>query len=245
MDPETLFPELQLCSDMGPHAYVIFKTSSKVRRLLIATNPQGRLIEPAQEELRHLARYVARAAEAITAFHQVFRAIRRAILDNSSPVDAAITTICEQYDIFDQALDELLVLKDTTMGAIDELGRVVVQQLSYPPIIHFVIMHILGSDWSKRAIALATIPSLLDTVRSHVQSIAVLVIDLKTCSTVTHDRFSIEKLREIRGLSEETRTRIDCFVMTASGDLPKWADHVEGFASVLQDLAVPFFPIRD
>lgn len=239
MNPETLFPELQLCSEMGSHAHVLSRTSSKIRRLLIATNPQRCLIEPAQEELRHLAHYVARVPEAITAFYQVFHAIRLAILDRSCTVDVALSTILDEYDIFCSTLDELLVLKDTTMHAVDELDRAVVQQLSYPPIIHFVVMRILGPNWSERSMALASIPPLLDTARSHVQSMAALVSDLKACSTVLHDRFSIEKLNEIKDLPEETRTRIDSFVMKASGDLPKWARYVEGAAFVLQNLARP------
>ncbi|KAI5888074.1 uncharacterized protein SCHCODRAFT_02639657 [Schizophyllum commune H4-8] len=100
-------------------------------------------------------------------------------------------------------LDVLASLEGPVIESLHGLGEYVIQEFSYPPVIHFFVMRVLGPDsWGC------------------VKEIEDVAAQLRVCAEAMRSRFSLAKLSEIRTLSEDVRGQLDLLIVRASGDLP-------------------------
>ena len=142
-----------------------------------------------------------RLADAMRACYEVFLAIEHGIQSATSSPESDLATIYARCDIYAGLLDELASMGISTVRFVDILHSRIEKELSYPPGIHFFMMHALGpSFWQEREIALTEVPPILDVVRQDIKGIAALVAELKLYAQSMRERFSVAQLGQIKAL---------------------------------------------
>ncbi|KAI5888070.1 uncharacterized protein SCHCODRAFT_02079458 [Schizophyllum commune H4-8] len=236
--PVTVFPEARLYMQTLSHTDRLSIDCYGIHDRLKPLQSRPALLEVTRDALRYVGSYVTCLADAMKACYRVFLAIGHAILSADTSPEADLAVIYDQCDIYARLLDELTSLGNSTIRAVNILQRRVKKKLSYPPGIHFLMMHVLGPNfWHERAVALTEVPPMLDVVRQDVNGIAALVTELKLHARVMRERFSIVQLGQIKALPAQVRHDVKVLVQLSSNNLPVWADTVGVHGScILEDV---------
>ncbi|KAL1720162.1 hypothetical protein EV715DRAFT_197342, partial [Schizophyllum commune] len=240
-DPKTMFPEATLCMQTLSHTDRLSIDCYGIYDRLKPLQSRPALLEATQDTLRYVRNYVVCLADAMKACYRVFLAIGHAIQSATTSPESDLAAIYEQCNFYARLLDELTSMESPVVRAVDTLQRRVEKDLSYPPGIHFLVMDTLGPDfWGERERAFNKVPPVLDVVRQDVQSIAVLIRELKLLARAMRERFSVVQLGEIKALPPEVRHEVRVLVGLSLGNLPVWADTVKVHGScILKELTQP------
>ncbi|KAI5826393.1 hypothetical protein K523DRAFT_281147, partial [Schizophyllum commune Tattone D] len=226
-DPKTMFPEATLCMQTLSHTDRLSIDCYGIYDRLKPLQSRPALLEVTQDTLRYVGNYVVCLADAMKACYRVFLAIGHAIQSDVTSPESDLAAIYERCDIYARFLDELTSMANSTIRAVDNLQRRVEKELSYPPGIHYLMMHALGpSFWQEREVALTEVPPILDVVREDVKGIAALVTELKLHAKAMRERFSIVQLGQIKALPAQVRHDVKVLVQLSLNNLPVWANTV-------------------
>ncbi|KAL1734615.1 hypothetical protein EV714DRAFT_268747 [Schizophyllum commune] len=168
------------------------------------------------------------------ACYEVFLAVEHGIQSATSSPESDLATIDERCDIYAGLLDELTSMGISTVRFVDILQCRIKKELSYPPGIHFLMMHALGPIfWQEREVALTEVPPILDVVRQDIKGIAALVAELKTHTQSMRERFSVLQLGQIKALPDQVRYDLKVLVELSLDGLPSWASTVRVHGSCI------------
>ncbi|KAL1682091.1 hypothetical protein EV122DRAFT_249507 [Schizophyllum commune] len=168
------------------------------------------------------------------ACYEVFLAVEHGIQSATSSPESDLATIYARCDIYAGLLDELTSMGIASVRVVNILQCRIEKKLSYPPGIHFLMMHALGpSFWQEREVALTEVPPILDVVRQDIKGIAVLVAELKTHAQSMRERFSVAQLGQIKALPDQVRYDVKVLVELSLDGLPSWASTVRVHGSCI------------
>ncbi|KAI5888064.1 uncharacterized protein SCHCODRAFT_02705342 [Schizophyllum commune H4-8] len=242
-NPQATFPEVQLCREMIRHTFNISNDCYRIRYRIAALHAQLVISETAQDTLRCVGNYVLCVSDTIDACFQLFLAIRRTIESNDISLESGLATIHDRYRSFIQLLAELASMEDPTLRSLDCLQNYIDTKLSYPPVVHTLVMRVLGLNWSHREIVLTQVPPLLNAARTSVKDIAALTAELTVQGTAMTERFALSRLGEVKTLPAQARSEVGWLFSQSFGGLPFWADKAKVHGSCILNLAVPVLPI--
>ncbi|KAL1734617.1 hypothetical protein EV714DRAFT_234117 [Schizophyllum commune] len=242
-NPQATYPEVQLCRQMIRHTSNISNDCYRIRHRIAALHSQLVISETAQDTFRCLGTYVLCVSDTINACFQLLLAVRRTMESDDISLESGLATIHDRYRSFIQLLAELASLEDPTLRSLDSLQHYIHTKLSYPPIVHTLVMHVLGPNWSHREIVLTQVPPLLDAVRTNVKDIVALTAELTVHGTAMSERFALSQMGEIRTLPARVRSEVTMLFSQSFGGLPFWADDAKVDGLCILDLAVPVLPI--
>lgn len=131
---------------------------------------------------------------------------------------AASTSLTEPFAILLKSISD-------PMDSLALLEQEALSSLSYPPVLYYVIIDLLGAQWTDRQYALAKVAVLVERVECDLRRMASLASDSRHIFEGMSKRLDVSKLHEIRQLGRERAeaisllSQIDCATWM-------WANHV-------------------
>ena len=201
------------------------------------------VFETAQDTFRCVGNYVLCVSDTINACFQLLLAVRRTMESDDISLESGLATIHDRYRSFIQLLAELASLEGPALRSLDSLQNYISTKLSYPPIVHTLVMHVLGPNWSQREIVLTQVPPLLDAVRTNVRDIVALTAELTVHGTAMSKRFALSRLGEMKTLPAAVRREVSLLFSQCFGGLSFWADDARVNGSCILSFAVRSLPV--
>ncbi|KAL1682089.1 hypothetical protein EV122DRAFT_274537 [Schizophyllum commune] len=243
-NPQATHPEVQLCRQMIRHTSNISNDCYRIHRRISELESPLVVFETAQDTFRCVGNYVLCVSDTINACFQLLLAVRRTMESDDISLESGLATIHDRYRSFIQLLAELASLEGPALRSLDSLQNYISTKLSYPPIVHTLVMHVLGPNWSQREIVLTQVPPLLDAVRTNVKDIMALTAQLTVHGTAMSERLALSRLGEIKTLPATVRREVSLLFSQCFGGLAFWADDARVNGSRILSFSVPSLPMN-
>lgn len=159
--------------------------------------------------------YLILAGSAIKAFSQVFLAAQNGIRCSDEVLDYTLLGLNSASNALDYSFDILCKSSGNVLASLSALEHDALAALSYPPVMHYAIVHIIGAQWTDRQYALAKLARFVERVEQDVDRIVSLAVELRLAIRGLCERFSVSKLREIRTLGKERAQVSELLARTA------------------------------
>ncbi|KAL1758008.1 hypothetical protein FB107DRAFT_272437 [Schizophyllum commune] len=240
---QATYPEVQLCRQMIRHTSNISIDCYRIHRRISELDSPLVVFETAQDTFRCVGNYVLCVSDTINACFQLLLAVRRTMESDDISLESGLATIHDRYRSFIQLLAELASLEGPALRSLDSLQNYISTKLSYPLIVHTLVMHVLGPNWSQREIVLTQVPPLLEAVRTNVKDIMALTAELTVHGTAMSERLTLSRLGEMKTLPAAVRREVSLLFSQCFGGLALWADDARMNGSRILSFAVPSLPM--
>ncbi|KAL1759952.1 hypothetical protein FB107DRAFT_204063 [Schizophyllum commune] len=224
---EHLFPFVEPTHQIYDRMFMLQDRLPSAARQLAEAATDASLHSAFISALHDLCDCATALAHAMSALSYFTGAISQSFMSVDAELDPLILETGKLYDVFIACLEDVLSLADRSNVALLRLEDMVVQTLSYPPCIDYMLVKYLFPfiarhwiiDLSPRAIMLTAGRSTLVDVRLTVLEIADLLRVLKTYASDARAHFRPEVLASIRAQPLDTRTALSSALDAVTRDL--------------------------
>lgn len=238
INTEALFPEFDQVGLLSGAASATDRHYLSLVLLLWDACERRELPEFISNSTRRIGEYLILAGSAITAFEQVFLAVQNAVRCSDENLDDTLRHLDTTSTSLAGAFDQLCKPSSNVLSSFATLEQNALAALSYPPVLHYAIVHLLGVQWTDRQYALAKMSFFVKRVEQDLDRIASLAVELKLAVEGIRERFNVSKLLEIRQLGEE-REQVSRLLARASQPVWRWANHISFRGKYILRLDVP------
>ncbi|KAI5888072.1 uncharacterized protein SCHCODRAFT_02602558 [Schizophyllum commune H4-8] len=242
---QDFFPEFDHVAQLAITASNIEGHCRSLAYLLWYAHGETQLIDPLRDAMRSVANYLELLKEAISALENIFRAIQHIILAPLEAPNEALSDLSTTYRSAMTALKRIGAMAEITLETLSKSGRDAFISISYPPVIHFLLVEVIGSEWNDRLYALAKLSYFVQRVKDDVDSIASASVHLQLSVEGLQERFSVAKMLEYRDLGPEQQWQLKQFLSRTWIALREWADHIAFCGEVIRsyDTAMLEIPV--
>ncbi|KAI5827196.1 hypothetical protein K523DRAFT_364726 [Schizophyllum commune Tattone D] len=233
-----LYEEQEMAGEMYGQLSHLSSDCHWVVRYLAGAYPEHRLCPRGLEEMYRLHEYSKLTGDALAAYYEVLCTVVDAIRCEPASFNSTSADLIDRYDTLQLSLDHVITSGGQLLGSLADFKQYVVDKFSYPPIIHFLVMNILGPRWTPRETAFSVVPPKIQEISEKVETGVALAARLKASVAGLREHFSMTKLMEARELDEEARHNLAMLVADAAFALCSYtssarttADRVGNFAS--------------
>ncbi|KAL1711701.1 hypothetical protein EV715DRAFT_162075, partial [Schizophyllum commune] len=222
------FPEFDHVAQLSSTASNIKGHCRSLAYLLWYAHGETQNIQPIRDAMRAVADYLGLVKAAISASEMVFRAIQRIILSSHEfgSSDEALSDLSSSYRSTITALKDVSSATERTLDTLSSSERDAYTSIAYPPVIHFFLVEVIGSQYNDRLYALAKLPHFIQRVKDDIGCFASAAIHLQLSVEGLQERFSVAKMLEYRDLGPEGQWQVKQFLSRSWIALNEWADHI-------------------
>ncbi|KAL1695372.1 hypothetical protein GGG16DRAFT_109465 [Schizophyllum commune] len=211
-----LFEEQEIAEEMYSRLSNLSSDCHWVVRYLSGAYSNHILCPRGLEEMRRLHDYSKLTGDALAAYYEVLCTVVDAIRCEPTSFNATSANLIARYDTLQLSLDHVITSGGQLLGSLADFKQYVVDKFSYPPVIHFLVMHILGPSWTPKETAFSVVPPKIQEISEKVESGVALAARLKPSVAGVREHFSMTKLMEARELDEEARHKLAMLVADAA-----------------------------
>ncbi|KAL1671260.1 hypothetical protein EV122DRAFT_285137 [Schizophyllum commune] len=233
-----LYEEQEMAGEMYGQLSHLSSDCHWVVRYLAGAYPEHILCPRGLEEMCRLHEYSKLTGDALAAYYEVLCTVVDAIRCEPASFNSTSADLIDRYDTLQLSLDHVITSGGQLLGSLADFKQYVVDKFSYPPIIHFLVVNILGPSWTPKETAFSVVPPKIQEISEKVESGVALAARLKASVAGLREHFSMTKLMEARELDEEARHKLAMLVADAALALCSYtssarttADRVGNFAS--------------
>ncbi|KAL1663500.1 hypothetical protein EV122DRAFT_178518, partial [Schizophyllum commune] len=223
---EDFFPEFDHVTELGGAATAIYNHCRSLVHLLWYAHDGKQNIEPIRNAMRFVAHYMELLKGAISALVDVFGTIRSIIATPSEAPDQAISGLSASYLSTLAAFKGVDAATENTLDTLTTSERDAFTSIAYPPVIHFLLVNIVGSQRNDRVYALEKLPHFVQRVKEDVNRIASATVQLQLAIEGLQKRFSVSKMLEYRDLTPEQQWQVKQFLSRTCVALETWVGHI-------------------
>ncbi|KAL1726438.1 hypothetical protein EV714DRAFT_239380 [Schizophyllum commune] len=211
-----LYEEQEMAGDMYGQLSHLSSDCHWVVRYLAGACPEHILCPRGLVEMCRLHEYSKLTGDALAAYYEVLCTVVDAIRCEPASFNSTSANLIDRYDTLQLSLDHVITSGGQLLGSLADFKQYVVDKFSYPPIIHFLVMNILGPSWTPRETAFSVVPPKIQEISEKVESGVALAARLKASVAGLREHFSMTKLMEARELDEEARHKLAMLVADAA-----------------------------
>ncbi|KAL1695371.1 hypothetical protein GGG16DRAFT_109462 [Schizophyllum commune] len=225
-----LYLEQEMVGELYGHISNLSSDCHWVARYLAGAYPENKLCPRGLDEMRRLHSYSNFVGDTLAAYYDVLCTVVKAIRCDPTAFDSYCTNLITGYDTLQRSLDHTITSGGQLLDSLADFKQFVVNEFSYPPIIHFLVMNILGPSWTPREKAYSIVPPKIQEMSEEVESGVALAVRLKASVSGLREHFSMAKLREARELDEEARHKLAMLVDDAAYALCSFTSRKRGMS---------------
>ncbi|KAL1720166.1 hypothetical protein EV715DRAFT_289438 [Schizophyllum commune] len=211
-DPEDFFPEFEYIVQLGSAASTTANHCEALVRLLWYAHEGAQIIRPIRDSMRSIADCLAQSATALQVLQDVFETIRRVISSPAGNLKDDLSKLSAAYHSTLHALKDAGSATENTIEALSTSEPEALASIAYPPVIHFFLVQVVGSQWNDRLYASAKLAPFFARVKADLRHIGSLTVQLQLSIESMQERFSVAKMLEYRDLSAEQQVEVDQFL---------------------------------
>ncbi|KAI5888068.1 uncharacterized protein SCHCODRAFT_01160926 [Schizophyllum commune H4-8] len=219
------FPEFDYITQLGHAASATESHCEALVLLLCYAHEESRIIQPVQDAMRAVADCLALLAKAIRALQDVFDSIRRIIALPAGKPNDELAELSSAYLFVIYALKAVGTATDSSVEVLSSAEPAALASIAYPPVIHFFLVQVIGTQWNDRLYALAKLSHFFQRIQADIRHIGSLTVQLQLSIEGMQERFSVTKMLEYRELIPERRWQVDQFLARTLGDLEPWINY--------------------
>ncbi|KAI5823826.1 hypothetical protein K523DRAFT_421219 [Schizophyllum commune Tattone D] len=171
---------------------------------------QQKLISQARESIVVLSDFSTVVGDLLSCHYEALDNLQQ-FFDQDHDSAMATSVRHSNYEVTMRSLSRVVTTSSSVLRSLSALERHVVRDLSYPPVVHFII-RLLGLDWNLRGLALRDVPSAIRETCADVESIVALAVRMKGWAGDLYRRISTPALAEVGNLSPERRAQLALLV---------------------------------
>ncbi|KAL1687864.1 hypothetical protein GGG16DRAFT_116594 [Schizophyllum commune] len=178
-------------------------------------------------------------AKAIRVFQDVFDNIRRIITSPAGNPGHELAELSGAYLLVIDALKAAGSATDSSEEVLSSAEPEALASIAYPPVIHFFLVQVIGSQWNDRLYALAKLSPFFHRIQADIRHIGSLTVQLQLSIEGMQERFSVTKMLDYRELIPERQWQVDQFLARTLGELEPWIDYIRSSEKLIRRFDAP------
>ncbi|KAL1682084.1 hypothetical protein EV122DRAFT_249503 [Schizophyllum commune] len=128
---------------------------------------------------------------------------------------------------------------DSSVEVLSSAEPEALASIAYPPVIHFFLVQVIGSQWNDRLYALAKLSPFFHRIQADIRHIGSLTVQLQLSIEGMQERFSVTKMLDYRELIPERQWQVDQFLARTLGELEPWIDYIRSSEKLIRRFDAP------
>ncbi|KAL1708950.1 hypothetical protein EV121DRAFT_287200 [Schizophyllum commune] len=209
---DDILPEFDYITQLGHAASATEDHCDALVHLLCYAREEAQIIQPIQDVMRAVADCLDLLAKAIRVFQDVFDNIRRIITSPAGNPGHELAELSGAYLLVIDALKAAGSATDSSEEVLSSAEPEALASIAYPPVIHFFLVQVIGSQWNDRLYALAKLSPFFHRIQADIRHIGSLTVQLQLSIEGMQEHFSVTKMLDYRELIPERQWQVDQFL---------------------------------